>query len=146
LRDSQVLPIWEGTTNVLALDVLRALGSNDKALQTLKAQVNRCLGSVRQQALIEAARIAQSTLEHAESWWARTREKDRETLEAGARRFAMTIGRTIELALLIEHAQWSDEHQADKRATAAASLFAASGVDLLSDQSIDDARLLLSDQ
>jgi alkylation response protein AidB-like acyl-CoA dehydrogenase len=26
LRDSQVLPIWEGTTNVLALDALRALG------------------------------------------------------------------------------------------------------------------------
>ena len=25
LRDAQVLPIWEGTTNVLALDVLRAL-------------------------------------------------------------------------------------------------------------------------
>ena len=26
LRDAQVLPIWEGTTNVLSLDVLRALG------------------------------------------------------------------------------------------------------------------------
>ena len=26
LRDSQVLPIWEGTTNVLSLDTLRALG------------------------------------------------------------------------------------------------------------------------
>src|SRR6185503_10388018 len=27
LRDSQVLPIWEGTTNVLSLDTLRAIGS-----------------------------------------------------------------------------------------------------------------------
>jgi acyl-CoA dehydrogenase len=26
LRDAQVLPIWEGTTNVLSLDTLRALG------------------------------------------------------------------------------------------------------------------------
>src|SRR5262249_38788780 len=26
LRDAQVLPIWEGTTNVLSLDLLRALG------------------------------------------------------------------------------------------------------------------------
>ena len=25
LRDSQVYPIWEGTTNVLALDMVRAL-------------------------------------------------------------------------------------------------------------------------
>src|SRR5688572_18837512 len=29
LRDSQVLPIWEGTTNVLSLDTLRALGGSD---------------------------------------------------------------------------------------------------------------------
>jgi alkylation response protein AidB-like acyl-CoA dehydrogenase len=29
LRDAQVLPIWEGTTNVLAIDVLRALASGD---------------------------------------------------------------------------------------------------------------------
>src|SRR2546423_15397630 len=27
LRDAQVLPIWEGTTNVLSLDTLHALGS-----------------------------------------------------------------------------------------------------------------------
>ncbi|EQD52686.1 acyl-CoA dehydrogenase domain protein, partial [mine drainage metagenome] len=31
LRDAQVYPIWEGTTNVLALDTLRALGGNDLA-------------------------------------------------------------------------------------------------------------------
>ncbi|CAD8090074.1 unnamed protein product [Paramecium sonneborni] len=30
LRDAQVLTIWEGTTNVLCLDFLRALKSNDK--------------------------------------------------------------------------------------------------------------------
>jgi hypothetical protein len=29
LRDSQVLPIWEGTTNVLALDALRALSKEE---------------------------------------------------------------------------------------------------------------------
>ncbi|MFN2624702.1 MAG: acyl-CoA dehydrogenase family protein [Mycobacteriales bacterium] len=29
LRDAQVLPIWEGTTNVLSLDVLRALSRDD---------------------------------------------------------------------------------------------------------------------
>ena len=29
LRDAQVLPIWEGTTNVLALDTLRAIGGGE---------------------------------------------------------------------------------------------------------------------
>src|SRR5205085_10265947 len=31
LRDSQVLPIWEGTTNVLALDTLRSLSRDGVA-------------------------------------------------------------------------------------------------------------------
>lgn len=146
LRDSQVLPIWEGTTNVLSLDVLRALGPNDHAFQTLKWEVNRWLGSTRNSALTEAVRITKSTLEHAESWLAHAREKDEQTLEAGARRFAMTLGRTMELALLLKQAQWSEEHEADHRATAAARLFAGSGIDLLNDQNIDDVRVLLGDQ
>ncbi|MBO0867618.1 MAG: acyl-CoA dehydrogenase family protein, partial [Micromonosporaceae bacterium] len=33
LRDAQVLPIWEGTTNVLALDVLRAVAAGDGVKQ-----------------------------------------------------------------------------------------------------------------
>ena len=146
LRDSQVLPIWEGTTNVLSLDVLRALSSNDRVLQALQAEVSKCVEPVGQQALTDAARITKSTLEHAESWWARAREADQQMLEAGARRFAMTLGRTMELALLIKHAQWSMEHEADKRPTAAARLFAASGIDLLNDQSIYDAHVLLGDR
>src|SRR5918911_36027 len=32
LRDAQVLPIWEGTTNVLSLDALRALGAGGESL------------------------------------------------------------------------------------------------------------------
>ena len=35
LRDAQVLPIWEGTTNVLALDVLRAVVRDDAAAPVL---------------------------------------------------------------------------------------------------------------
>lgn len=35
LRDAQVLPIWEGTTNVLALDVLRAVVREDAARAVL---------------------------------------------------------------------------------------------------------------
>ena len=31
LRDAQVYPIWEGTTNVLALDLLRALAKSGAA-------------------------------------------------------------------------------------------------------------------
>jgi alkylation response protein AidB-like acyl-CoA dehydrogenase len=131
LRDAQVLPIWEGTTNVLSLDALRALGADDRAFNALKAEVNSCLNSVHDQRLAPPVRIVQSALAHAESWLAEARKAGTPTLEVGARRFALTLGRATELALLCKHAQWSLEHEADVRATAAARRFAASGIDHL---------------
>ena len=47
LRDSQVLPIWEGTTNVLALDTLRALHNGDNDLLPFESAVTHCLETVR---------------------------------------------------------------------------------------------------
>jgi acyl-CoA dehydrogenase len=131
LRDAQVLPIWEGTTNVLSLDALRALGADDRAFNALKAEVTRCLVSVHDRRLAEPARIVQSALAHAENWLAEARKAGTPMLEAGARRFALTLGRATELALLCRHAQWSKENESDVRATGAALRFGASGIDLL---------------
>jgi alkylation response protein AidB-like acyl-CoA dehydrogenase len=143
LRDSQVLPIWEGTTNVLSLDVLRALGSDNRAFQILKTKVRHCLEDVAENTLARAAGIAQQALEHAESWLTLAKKEGQASVEAGARRFAMTLGRATALALLIKHAQWSQDKERDGRAAAAASRFASSGVDLLTDSKIDEARALL---
>ena len=142
LRDAQVLPIWEGTTNVLALDALRALGHDYRAFEAIKAEVNRCLESVRDARLAEPSRIAKSALAHAESWLQQSKKASQEVLEAGSRRFAMTIGRAFELALLIEHAQWSQIHQSDGRALAAARRFASSGIDMLIAPDVEDTYVL----
>ncbi len=131
LRDAQVLPIWEGTTNVLALDALRALGADDRAFTALKVSVTRCLASVHDQRLAEPARTVQAALTHAVSWLAEARKAGTPALEAGARRFSLTLGRATELALLCRHAQWSQENESDARATKAARRFGASGIDLL---------------
>ncbi len=131
LRDAQVLPIWEGTTNVLALDALRALGADDRAFHALKAEVTRCLVSVHDSRLDEPARVVQAALAHAERWLAGARKAGTPVLEAGARRFALTLGRATELALLCRHAQWSQEDEGDFRATLAARRLAASGINLL---------------
>ncbi|HEX8846049.1 MAG TPA: acyl-CoA dehydrogenase family protein [Pyrinomonadaceae bacterium] len=143
LRDAQVLPIWEGTTNVLSLDALRALGTEGRAFQALKAQISGCLEAVSDGRLAEAVRVALSALEHAESWLRQATEDGPESLEAGARRFAMTLGRATELALLLKHAQWSLAQESDARAAAAARRFASSGIDLINDRKIDEARVLL---
>jgi hypothetical protein len=135
LRDSQVLPIWEGTTNVLSLDTLRALQSGDgerkHGLIRIGAAVSRCLGRVRDARLADAGSVVRSALEHAMSWLNEAERAGGPVLEAGARRFSLTLGRMMELALLIRHAQWSQDHERDGRATMAARRFAASGVDLI---------------
>jgi hypothetical protein len=122
LRDSQVLPIWEGTTNVLALDTLRV----KHGLKQIEVAVARCLKNISDQRLADAARIARSALDHATSWLAAAERLGQPALEAGARRFALTVGRAMELALLIKHAQWTNDHRSARR-------FATSAIDLITD-------------
>ncbi len=130
LRDSQVLPIWEGTTNVLALDTLRALRGSD-SLRQFESAVTHCLETVRDTRLTDAARIARAALDHATSWLAEAERAGEPALEAGARRFSLTLGRTMELALLLQHAQWSQDHERDNSSTISARRFAHSGIYLI---------------
>ncbi|HYK21768.1 MAG TPA: acyl-CoA dehydrogenase family protein [Pyrinomonadaceae bacterium] len=130
LRDSQVLSIWEGTTNVLALDTLRALGA-DESIAPLISVMSRMFEQVHDPHLMDLTRSALASLNHAEGWLRDARASDRSIVEAGARRFALTLGRIVELALLIRHAQWSQDHEQDNRTTASADRFAYSGIDLI---------------
>ncbi|MBV9211513.1 MAG: acyl-CoA dehydrogenase family protein, partial [Acidobacteria bacterium] len=109
LRDSQVLSIWEGTTNVLSLDALRALGRDSMALKFLKAEAARCLAETNEAKLHDAARASREAIEHAEAWLIKAAKNGQHEVEAGARRFAMTLGRSLALTLLARHAAWSLE-------------------------------------
>ena len=142
LRDAQVLPIWEGTTNVLSLDVLRVL-SRGGSLEPLVREVKRCMQNTSDPSLREPVETAMRALAHAGEWVA-SRVGDMPAIEQGARRFALTLGRSIELALLCEHAQWALDNEKDPRFAAAARLFAKTSVDQVQDVSLDDSRSLLS--
>ena len=141
LRDAQVLPIWEGTTNVLSLDTLRALRDRDSKVQqqitdaaaliALRHEVFRCLSTLREPRLNRASEIVRSALTHAEQWLRNAESEG--VLETGARRFALTVGRTMELALLLQHAQWSMDQEQDERRAAAATRFASHGVDRITE-------------
>lgn len=135
LRDAQVLSIWEGTTNVLSLDVLRAL-SREGGLEQLTAAANAWT-SVSDGALSEAGQKAQRAIASAAKW-IRTTSKQTEAAEAGARRFAMTLGRAAELALLVRFAARTE----DPRARAAALRFAETPVDLVAWVDAEGAGLL----
>jgi alkylation response protein AidB-like acyl-CoA dehydrogenase len=128
MRDTQVLPIWEGTTNVLSLDAL--LRSDLHAgLAALMGRASACVRSLGEPRLLAAGRQAIGALERAALWL--ESGQDREVLQAGARRLALTIGRALQLALLCEHAQWLIDHGGDRRGYAAALRFARLPVDLM---------------
>ncbi|HEX7013015.1 MAG TPA: acyl-CoA dehydrogenase family protein [Steroidobacteraceae bacterium] len=140
LRDAQVLPIWEGTTNVLALDAL--LRSDLAAgVSALQARVADCVRAVRDARLVAAAKKATAAMLHAIEW---VREHGASSeRQAHARRLAMTLGRALELALLIEHAQWELDEGGDSAAVAAAVRYAGAGIDLLSNVSLEDSSALI---
>ena len=108
LRDAQVLSIWEGTTNVLALDVLRAL-RDEGAFDALCADVARRLASVKSPALAGASQRVNASL-RALMEYGITRMDDT-SRQAGARGFAFAIARVTAAALLLEHGDWSSAHE-----------------------------------
>ena len=132
LRDSQVMPIWEGTTNVLALDTLRAIGHDPAGLAALQRKVSTAAQAARDAALVEAGRVALQAV-YAALHQLQDYAADRRLQEAGARRVAQTLGRALALALMVEGAQWSLDHEQDGRARAAAIRFSRTAIDLLAE-------------
>lgn len=141
LADAQVLPIWEGTTNVLSLDTLRALGKGG-ALDVIAREIETHVSAAKDPGLAAPGNAARAAVKHAAAWVSEAMTQPAR-LEAGARRFAMTLGRSLELALLVGHAQWCLDHGHGPRTAAAARRFAQNGVDQIGDSPLDDSRLLV---
>ena len=142
-RDAQVLPIWEGTTNVLALDTLRAI-RNIGSVAPLKREFQRCIRTISAPTLVEAVRPAVLAFRDAARWLQNNLD-DEKALQAGARRFALTLGRSLELALVAHHAQWSLDNEQDGRSAAAAERLAARQVDRVVDLDPHGAYVLVWD-
>jgi alkylation response protein AidB-like acyl-CoA dehydrogenase len=140
LRDTHVLPIWEGTTNVLSLDAL--LRSDVHAgLAALMGRASACVRAVTEPRLAAAAQQALGALERAALVLESGQDPD--VLQAGARRLALTLARALQLTLLCEHAQWMLENGGDRRGYAAALRFARQPVDLVTEVDPEADRLLL---
>jgi len=63
-------------------------------------------------------------------------------VEAGARRFALTMGRSLALALVARHAQWALDAERDERPLAAALRFEQHGVKLTAPEDLGLSRSL----
>ena len=126
LRDAQVFPIWEGSSNVQALDFLRALDKLgiDPIVDAVDAWVEAADGIVSDrdaEAIHDAAR-------HADTWL-RDHAGDSDALQAGALRLGNTCARSIAAALLARHAAWAQRTQHDAVSANALRRFCAHGLD-----------------
>jgi acyl-CoA dehydrogenase len=101
LRDAQVLPIWEGTTNVLALDVLRA-AVRDDAGKPLLARLDTAADAAP--ALADPLRAA--TSQAREQLAAAAADPYAVPVVAGARDLALRLAYALAGALL---ATWDDD-------------------------------------
>jgi hypothetical protein len=102
LRDAQVLPIWEGTTNVLAMDVLRVLSkTNGEALLAFHSVVKQKLETaLNDQELREMAEKIVHTFQE----MVKVLKQNPMLLEAGARDFAYSLARIYSASCLLEMA------------------------------------------
>jgi len=141
LRDAQVLSIWEGTTNVLSLDSLRAI-AKEGALAPFLAEMEAATNDVSPE-VAPLAKAAMTAAGHAAAWLEKTFATDAQSVEAGARRFALTLGRSAELAYLSSHASWCLTNENDRRPLMAATRFLKNRVDFIEDESTDNRALAM---
>lgn len=108
LRDAQVLPIWEGTTNVLSLDVLRAVTREDAGTPLLR-RLTDATDLARRLSPTLADTLAGVTDELRGALADVAADPGAVAVVAGARGLALRMAYALTTALLVEHAAWGDE-------------------------------------
>ncbi|CAC5424989.1 Acyl-CoA dehydrogenase family member 11 [Mytilus coruscus] len=102
LRDAQVLTIWEGTTNILSLDVLRCISkSNGQALISLKNDVDNKLSTAPSDLSKEAEKL-QMALKSVLQFVTKNQE-NLDVLTFAARDLSYSLSRIYMGTLMIEH-------------------------------------------
>lgn len=130
LRDNQVLPIWEGASNVQALDFLRALDSTgmDPLLDSVDNWLAEADGSLSR----PDAEAVHAAVHHADIWL-RDHAGDANAVQASALRLSLTCARSLAAALLARHAAWAQRECNDPAPASALHRFCAHGIDRIID-------------
>ncbi|ELY59245.1 acyl-CoA dehydrogenase domain-containing protein [Natronococcus amylolyticus DSM 10524] len=123
LRDAQVLPIWEGTENVLSLDVLRALERED-AHEPLREAIEDRLEGVSHPTLADSLETVESEYHELLTALATLAGEDVEYAQLSAKRLAHYVFDVFTAALLLDRSQ-SEIEDGDARTALVAKRFVA---------------------
>ena len=101
----QVLPIWEGTSSVMSLDVVRAIHkTKGEAMTAFHSRVQGILTqAIRCPAMSNTSSIISKSLANIIN----TMQSNPESVQAMARDFCLSLAHTYIAALLLEHAMYS---------------------------------------
>ncbi|XP_077418704.1 acyl-CoA dehydrogenase family member 11 [Vanacampus margaritifer] len=115
LRDAQVLSIWEGTTNILSLDLLRSVNrSSGMVLHAYFTHAKSLIaGASGVSSLDPAVRAVDGALSQLKGFVQEATTKVPGYLELAARDLAYSLARIYTGALLIDHASWKGASPAD---------------------------------
>ncbi|XP_068268652.1 acyl-CoA dehydrogenase family member 11-like [Nyctibius grandis] len=115
VRDALVLSIWEGTTNILSLDVLRCLTkSQGQVMAVFFSTVQKKLELASSAAELEpAVKRTQDALSSLARFMQAAGSRGTVTMELAARDFSYALARIYAGALLIEHAARPDASSTD---------------------------------
>ena len=103
LRNTQVLSIWEGTTNVLSLDLLRAL--QGEGFKPILKQAQSWLDAIQLESLTKAKQKIQGDLDQMRRYSQELTTISRDCIEAGARNLAFALARIVSGCLLLNAAE-----------------------------------------
>lgn len=104
LRDTQTLAIWEGTTNVLSLDMLRSM-EKENTFPNFIYDVRGRLERVKNKKLNESKAHIDKALKKLEVFAGKAMKKGPEYMQLNARKFAFSVARIFTASLLLEFAQ-----------------------------------------
>lgn len=125
LRNAQVLSIWEGTTNVLSLDALRAIKKENAG----EAFYHHLIGLLDSLKLPETEKLRSSVRDGARDMFKVLQQfKDEEDLATSARVIAMNLSRLYCAALLLLQAEWGLSEEKSTRSLVVAQRFIEKGL------------------
>jgi acyl-CoA dehydrogenase len=114
LRNAQVLPIWEGPSNIMALDVLRSMAS-EGAHEVLTGELETRLDAVDAPELAESISTVESELQGLKDAFDSVATAETDTAQFEAKELADYVFDVTAAVLLLERAQWRLETDDDSR-------------------------------
>ncbi len=102
-RNAQVFSIWEGTTNVLSLDVVRAI-EKEGAFPPFVEGILKRLAGVKGETLANEVNAVKGTCKELAAFLPRAAQGGTDFVQASARQFAYALARTCAASLLLERA------------------------------------------